>query len=54
MPATDDGVTAVKDGGQWRWCWRAPWASTTTSPGTYATKRAALAAGRAWLAEQAQ
>lgn len=49
----DDAVTAERVGKRWRWTWRAPWAATTTSAATYKTKASALAAGRAWLRDNA-
>lgn len=47
----DETVTAERVGKRWRWCWRSPWASTTTSAGLYKTKASALAAGRRWVRE---
>lgn len=55
MPGTGDGITAAKGSdGKWRWCWRAPWASQHHGTTTHTTERAALAAGRKWLAQQGQ
>ncbi|WP_163890986.1 hypothetical protein [Mycolicibacterium hippocampi] len=44
-------MTAERHGDGWRWCWRSPWATSTTSAGLYKTQRAALAAGRRWVRE---
>ena len=52
-PTPDAGVGAAKGAdGKWRWSWRAPWASQHYGTTTHKSERAALAAGRRWVAEQ--